>query len=132
MGATPYQYVVDYENDVQEALNKLRQKVFESGEFNGADLNPGTPEEALEMTEEEGTASILDIAHISTQPECFAASPFSVEELQTFFGTDKPTVETMSQADAFWDSIERGTARYVILYDNNKPNKIFFAGYSFD
>jgi hypothetical protein len=132
MGAEPYWYFVDYDVDVQSALDKLRTQVFESGEFNGAEFNPSTPEEALEMAEEEGTRSILDIMTISDQPQFFAAAPWSAEELQAFFGTAKPSAESVEQNDAFWESLERGMARYAIVYDGGQPSKIFFAGYSFD
>jgi hypothetical protein len=133
MGAEPYSYLVDYEEDVQSALNKLRRKVFESGEFATADLNPGTPEEALEMADEDGTASILDIMTVSDEPELCTASPFSKQELEEVYGTDQPTVAMLEDNfDDLWEEIERGMARYVIAYEEAKPSKIFFAGYSFD
>jgi hypothetical protein len=132
MGAEPYQYLVDYEEDVQNALNRLRQQVFESGQFNGADLNPSTPEEALELAEEEGTRSILDIMSIADQPEYFAAAPFSTQELQGYFGTDRPTAATVAGSDLFWDDLERGMARYTIIYEADAPRQILFVGYSFD
>jgi hypothetical protein len=34
--------------------------------------------------------------------------------------------------DALWEYIERGMARYVIVYADGAPDAIFFAGYSFD
>jgi len=132
MGAEPYQYVVDYEEDIQAALDKLRKQVFESGEFDGAELNPSTPEEALEMAGEGGTRSILDIMAISDEPELCAAAPLSADELEEWFGTQKPTVEMVGESEGFWESIERGTARYVLIHDGDTPRKILFAGYSFD
>ena len=132
MGAEPYWYFVDYEEDIQSALDKLRQQVFEGGAFNGAEFNPSTPEEALEMAEEEGTRSILDIMSIVAQPDFFRAAPWSEAELGTLFGTSKPSAEMVEGNDALWDSLDRGMARYAIIYDGDKPSQIFFAGYSFD
>ncbi len=132
MGGEPYQYLVNYEDDLQAALEKLREQVFRSGDFNGSQLNPSTPEEALEMAAEEGTRSILDIMAISEKPECFAAAPLSPDELQEFFGTDRPSAEMVEKSDDFWESISRGTARYVIIHEGDRPGKILFAGYSFD
>jgi hypothetical protein len=132
MGAEPYWYFVDYEEDVQSALDKLRQQVFESGAFNGAELNPRTPEEALELAAEDGTRSILDIMAVSAQPDFFCAAPWSKEELEAFFGTAQPTAQMVNEYQDFWDSLDRGMARYAIIYEGDRPSQIFFAGYSFD
>ena len=91
MGAEPYEYFVPYQTNTQSALEKLRADVFESGEFNGAEFGPTTPEEALEITDADGTRSILDIAQIADEPDFCCAAPFSSEELREYFGTDKPT-----------------------------------------
>jgi hypothetical protein len=82
MGAESYRYVVDYEENVQNALDKLREKVFESGEFHGAELNPKTPEEAFRLTEADGTRSILDISRVSDKPGCCRASPLRDKEMK--------------------------------------------------
>ena len=132
MGAEPYEYTVPYEADIQSALNKLRTHVFESGDFRGAEMNPSRPEEALMMMEEEGTASILDIMHVSETPDFFCASPYSPAKLQQHFGTEKPTRELVTQSMEFAEHIERGHCRYVILYEGDEPTQIYFFGYSFD
>jgi hypothetical protein len=132
VGAEPYEYTVPYESDIQAALDTLRRAVFESKKFNGADLDPPTPEAAFEMVGADGTRSILDISRISDQPDFCCAAPLSSQELQRYFGTQKPTRDLMHQSDDFWEDLERGMARYVILYDGDEPKEIYFAGYSFD
>jgi hypothetical protein len=132
MGAEPYEYTVPYETDIQAALDKLRRRVFESKEFNGAEFDPPTPEAAFEMTEADGTRSILDITRISARPDYCCAAPLLNSELERYFGTEKPTEAMVRDSGEFWEDIERGMARYVILYDGDKPKSIFFAGYSFD
>ena len=132
MGAEPYEYTVPYEPDIQAALEKLRQRVFESKEFNGAELDPPTPEAAFELTEADGTRSILDINRISDEPDFCCAAPFSPEELEQYFGTQRPTEVMVRDQDDFWEDLERGMARYVILFEGDEPNGIYFAGYSFD
>jgi hypothetical protein len=132
MGAEPYRYFVPYEQDTQSALNKLRQQVFASGKYNGAEFSPSTPEEAFEMAGEDGTGSILDISRIASTPDFCCAAPFSNEELQRIFGTDKPTAEEIERSYGFWEGIERGQARYVIVYVGSEPKQICFAGYAFD
>jgi len=70
------------------------------------------------------------------------AFPLAPAELVNLFGTEQPThemVESVVLGDAnpeasgdFWDSIGRGTARYIIVYADNQSSEIFFIGYSFD
>src|SRR5262249_1139086 len=132
MGAEPYDYTVPYEPDIQAALDKLRRRVFESKEFHGAEFDPPTPEAAPEMTEADGTRSILDINRISDRPDFRSAAPLSSEELERYFSTRKPTRDMMHESPDFWEDLERGMARYVILYEGDEPKEIYFAGYSFD
>ena len=132
MGGEPYQYVVEYEDDVQSALEKLRRDVFRKGEFHGAERNPATPEDALQAAAEDGTRSILDIIKIVDKPDYCCAAPLSSDELIEYFGTERPTVEMVDTNEAFWEDLNRGMARYVAIYEEDKPSKLFFAGYSFD
>jgi hypothetical protein len=70
--------------------------------------------------------------------EIFCTSfPLSVGELQSLFATEKPTREVLeagiwSESSFFWDVIDRGTGRHIIIYEEDQPSEIFFAGYSFD
>jgi hypothetical protein len=132
VGGELYEYTVPYERDIQSALEKLRRRVFESKEFNGAEFDPPTPEAAFELTEADGTRSILDISRISDEPEYCCACPLSSEELDRYFGTQKPTEAMVRNCGELWEDIERGMARYVILYAGEQPSAIYFVGYSFD
>ena len=132
MGAEPYAYFVPYQANIQSALDHLREEVFASGEFNGAEFGPATAEEALEMADADGTASILDIQRVANHPDFFCAAPFSTAELQQYFGTDRPTREDVEQGDDYWEDMERGQARYVVVFADDEPAELYFAGYSFD
>ncbi|MCI0620134.1 MAG: hypothetical protein L0387_00390 [Acidobacteria bacterium] len=132
VGANPYQYVVDYQEDVQAALDNLRQDVFRSGQYYGADRGAKTPDEALERAGEAGTRSILDIRRITEKPDYFCAARVHGADLIRYFGTDKPTLAMVENCEAFWMDIERGMARCVVIYEAGVPRKLFFAGYSFD
>jgi hypothetical protein len=132
MGGEFYDYKVPYEPDVQAALDKLRRQVFESKQFYGAEFDPPTPEAAFEMADADGTRSILDITRISDRPDFCCAAPLSPEELERFFGTQQPTEADVQDSDDFVEDLERGMARYVILYEGGEPSGIYFAGYSFD
>jgi hypothetical protein len=132
MGAEPYEYYAPYEADVQSVLDKLRAEVFASGEFNGAELGPATPEEALELADADGTRSILDIMQVAKEPDFCCAAPFSPEEFREYFGTEQPTRSDVESAEDYWEDLDRGQARYLVVYENNRPTELYFAGYSFD
>ena len=131
MGGSPYQYVVEYDDDLQAALDRLRREVFRKGEYYGADRGPETPEQALELAEETGTRSILDILRVQADPVHCCAAPLTPEELTRYFGTDRPSAQAVEASDEFWEDLERGKARCLVVYDGDR-RKIFFAGYSFD
>jgi hypothetical protein len=132
MGAEPWDYFVPYEEDVQEALEKLRQREFRAGRYRGSEYHPATIEEVLENMDEDGTASILDITHIAEEPDFFAVTPLPSEELVRLFGTDQPTREMIERDMDFYEDINRGQGVYIIAYKDGKPSEIFFGGYSFD
>lgn len=114
-------------------------------------------EEAMEAAEANGTRSILDMFQVSTLSfsEALASSeqdgvdlfcttfPLSTDELIHLFNTDKPTHEIVEAvivasgqneeaADEFWESIDRGTGRHIVIYEDDEPVEVFFVGYSFD
>jgi hypothetical protein len=132
MGAEPWNCFAKYDSNIQRALDKLREQEFAAGRFRYAEHQPSSIEEALEIADADGTCSILDIMQISDTPDFCCAAPFSADELQTYFGTDRPTRAHVETADDYWEDIERGQARYAILYADGKPSEIYFAGYSFD
>jgi hypothetical protein len=104
-------------------------------------------DEAINAGAESGTRSILDIMRIVDEPDYEAACALSPDELIELFGTATPTrelVETVlikggpldesirRAGERFWEEIDRGQGRYIIVYDNAGPREIFFVGYSWD
>jgi hypothetical protein len=132
VGAHPYRYVVAYSENPRAALERLRQTVFEQGQYHGAENRPRTPEEALEASGETGTRSILDITRIGDRPDFGCAAPLTPAELERYFGTATPTVGMVEECDPLWEELERGKARYVVTYEEGVPRSIVFVGYSFD
>jgi hypothetical protein len=153
VGADPYWYVVPYEADVEDALQKLRQREFQAGRYNPVTTFPEFPvrlevltpgpqhssiEEVLENANEDGTRSILDITQVARSPfdnnqiPFFTAFPLADSEIVELFGTLRPTRQAVETNRSMWDRIPRGSAIYVTLYDNDEPSEILFAGYSFD
>ena len=147
MGAEPYYYFVEYNEDIDAALQELRQREFEAGRYNPVirylefPIRPDSPspgaqqstiEEALEETDAEGTRSILDLDHVSEEHDFCAVAPLPSEELERLFRTEQPTHKMIEQNDELFESMERGQGVYIVVYKDGQPDEIFFAGYSFD
>lgn len=147
MGAHPYFYFVEYQPDIDAALQELREREFQAGRYNPAEpflefpLSANSPSpgpqhesiyEAKEEAAEDGTRSILDIEDIADEPNFGVAAPLTEEQLEEYFGTVHPTKEMINQNMDFLESIERGHCIYIIVFEKEKPSGLFFAGYSFD
>src|SRR4051794_29732377 len=107
MGATPWSYFTPFEPNVRAALSKLRQRVFESGEYEGSEMNPATPDDAVLNMEAEGTASILDIFGLSKTPEMGSVCPLPPDRLTSLFGTTQPTHEMVESSRGYYDDLGR-------------------------
>ena len=89
-------------------------------------------QEARDDSDADGTRSILDLDHVSDEPEYFAVTPLSEQVLQQLYGTTQPTRSMVEKDMDFLDDIERGQGVSIVLYKDGQPDEIFFAGYSFD
>lgn len=150
MGGHPWFYLVEYEPDVEAALRKLRQREFEAGRYNPVIDFPDFPvtadspapgaqhasiEDAFEDADADGTRSILDMERVSDTPDFGAVTPLSEDVLTEVFGTSRPTramVEGESGYELFESIEERGQGVYFLVYEDERPAGIFFAGYSYD
>ena len=150
MGGHPWFYLVEYEPDIDAALRKLRRREFEAGRYNPAvdfpdfPVRPDSPapgaqhdsiEEAFEDADADGTRSILDMERVSDTPDFGVVTPLAEEVLREVFGTTKPTremVEGDGGYDVFESIEERGQGVYFLVYEDDRPVGIYFAGYSFD
>jgi hypothetical protein len=147
MGGHPWFYFVDYDVDVNSALQRLREREFQAGRYNPAINFPDFPvtadspapgaghdsiEEAFEEADADGTRSILDMMTVSDTPDYCAVAPLSQEDLLGLFGTERPTREMIEESEELYDKLERGQGVYIIVYKGDQPSEIFFAGYSFD
>ena len=147
MGGHPWFYFVEYESDIDAALQKLRRREFEAGRYNPAVDFPDFPvtnespapgaqhdsiEEAQEDADADGTRSILDMERVADAADFGAVTPLAQETLLELFGTGEPTREMVEGSDELYDVLERGQGVYVIVYEGGRPSEIFFAGYSYD
>lgn len=133
MGAEPWDYFVPYEKDVQSALDKLKLREFQAGRYRYSEEDPASIEEAREIADADGTASILDIDRAGPEPDFGVVAPLSAERLVELFGTAQPSRAMIEEnKDDFFEEIERGQGVYLIAYQDGQPSEIFFGGYSFD
>lgn len=146
MGAHPWFYFVPFENEIQQALERLKLREFHAGRYNPVipfptfpvdeTQRPGTDhvsiEHAIKQSKESGTRSILDMKLISTKPDYFVVSPLDPNVLEDLYDTPEPTRTMIEEDMDFFENIERGHGIYIIIYKDDKPDEILFAGYSFD
>ncbi len=147
MGASPYFYFVNYQPDVNAALQELREREFRAGRYNPVmpfppfPVGPQSPApgaehdsiaEALEDSDADGTRSILDLDHIADEPDFGAVTPLPEEILEDLYDTTQPTRAMIEGNMDFLEDIDRGQGIYIIAYKGGQPSEIFFAGYSFD
>ena len=147
MGAHPYYYFAPYRENIDPALQALRQREFSAGRYNPVmpfidfPIDPSKPgpgaqhssiDEAREEAAEDGTRSILDIDGIGDEPDFCVAAPVSEQLLEELYGTTEPTHEMIDLELEIFEHIERGQAVYIIVYRDGQPDELFFAGYSFD
>ena len=151
MGASGWAYKVRYRADVAAALQALRQDVFARREYYPASINPSyaaamgiepmtqqpeSIEDLLDMQEEEGTHSILDISvGVSDEPGFGRVSPLSQDELAEVFGSATPStaqVDDWMNAGGYSDYCDRWAGVYVIGYEDAAPVTLHFGGFSGD
>jgi hypothetical protein len=69
---------------------------------------------------------------VSDTPDDGAVSPLPEADLLELFGTTKPTREMVDSNYDLFEVLERGQGVYIVVYTDDQPSGIFFAGYSFD
>lgn len=148
MGGHPYWYFVPYENDVQHALDTLREREFKAGRYHPVIpfLKFGSPDflkqqpgarhrdidDAMNAAAEDGTRSILDVSRVGEKTDYGVAALVPNAQLREWFGTERPTRDMLEDANDLFESIDRGRCVYVVVYEDDRPKELFFAGYSYD
>ncbi len=138
---------------IRTALDDLRCWVFLAGNYQPPD--PGKwvtdlsrpPEVSFEVSKireglavikeelidsNDGTRSILDLDHVAGAPEYNAVGPLPGATLVRLYGTTEPTREMVLANMSFFLELDRGQGVYVVLYKEEEPDEILFAGYSYD
>lgn len=147
MGASAWSYYVPYQQDLGQALEALRQRVFAAGRYVwpwGEEWVPAKKRRprpasmellfADEAVQTEGTHSILDMSRVLSpgeEPVEGTIEPVSAEEALRCAGTDRPTKAHIAALDELIRG--RWLGRCVVLHDERgEPNEIYFWGYSGD
>jgi hypothetical protein len=122
--------IKEYGLDVfREPIARMGIETFE-GWLNAANhaLQVETIEEltCLAVLSSDGTSSVLDINSLTN------ASSVSSEDILRWFHTSTPTRQQFEQCEQTYDDIDRGEARYLIVYEAETPSEILFFGYSWD
>ena len=127
MGGHPYWYFAPYQDDIQLALNSLRQREFQAGRYNPTTPFPHFPpdlnapsagaqhhsiEDAFEDADADGTRSILDLTKIGENPGYGVAAALPPDGLKRYFGTERPDLEMVAESEELFEDIERGQGLY--------------------
>lgn len=148
MGASGWDYYIDYDPDPRAVLARLHERVLAEGDYYWADDDVPRPATLAalhelygdnELLAESGTHSILDIhqALPGSGPDDFGTiRPLSPDRVRALFGTGTPTRE---QFDAVYnngmgdlDEFPRWSGRFTTLYKDGAPAQVVVWGYSGD
>jgi hypothetical protein len=149
VGGHFYYYFVPHQEDTNSALQALRKQEFEAGRYNPAIPFPfddwpsqrlgvaqgakhASIEEALEDSEGDGTRSILDMERVGSRPGFGVVVQLSSDKLIELYETTKPTHIMIKENMDFFEEIERGQGIYIVVYEDDRPSELFFAGISYD
>jgi hypothetical protein len=147
VGGHPWFYFVPYQPNIDLALQALREREFKAGRYNPVVMLPEFPvtpasaspgakhssiQEALDAADADGTRSILDMERVGQEPDYGVVAPMPSHRLMELFGTEQPSRSMVERNMDFFSDIERGQGICVVVYENDRPSEIFFAGYSYD
>jgi hypothetical protein len=146
MGAFPYWYFVPFTDPAERALEALREREWKAGRYypvvSHLKFDPLTAprkprhasiDEARADAAATGTRSILDVSGVGPPGRYGIAHPVDPAVLVDLFETDRPDHATVQakKGDLF-DTLDRGECCYVVVYEDDEPRELFFAGYSYD
>jgi len=117
-------------------LTKADLEAFEeaySQEIERLKIIPNSPDSLLQKYGYNGTHSIIDIKEISTVYNEIESGPLSNDILIDLFRTIKPSHDLIINKEVDIQAM-RGPyfCTYIIVYNDDQPSEIFFAGNSGD
>ncbi len=154
MGASGWQYVTKYQQNVQGAFAAVCQESLRSGEWREA-LESWTPQAVLDEIEsglsmlgpkadwherasllrgmlEDGTHTILDIIEVGSTQDFGIIRVATAQEVRDVYGTETPTQDDVDMRSNGFE-YERWTGIAHKIYDaSGTPTHWWFEGYSGD
>ena len=139
MGASAWHYITKWEPDLSAALARAQAETLKAGSYGLPRRQVNLPRSATvedvrdAYAEAGGSASVLDVRAIASEPGPKAAGPFSEDVMLDLFGTLKPTRPAVM--GKLWEILEllgRGETACVVMYEAGEPMEILFAGYTAD
>jgi hypothetical protein len=97
-------------------------------------FEPHTIDELLEWNRSEGTGTILDLTIFADRATPGAMGGLTTEQLTQMFGTTQPTRQMIEEAGVkiLRYASGRGSGIFVVVYRDDQPDEIFFAGITGD
>jgi hypothetical protein len=140
MGASGWSYFTPYEEDVDDALRTLRNRVFDRAFPHGSPDRPKSIAAYVKSCGEDGTHSILDILRADAQcasgemDDFATAFPLFPAEHEELFGKKKPTrADIRKVSAALMEMRPRWQATWVVVHDDRgTPVEYVFTGFSGD
>ncbi len=143
MGASGWDYVVDYRDDVRAAFAELQKTVLAEGDYYRGFDNENTygsmdDLQAAKDDEEfweEGTHSILDMVEVvdsGAEDDVARVRVLREDEVRALFGTDRPTAADFERFQAGEWYVERWQGHVTTLYQDGQPASLAFWGVSGD
>jgi hypothetical protein len=144
----PYWYLVPYDEEIQIALDMLREREFRAGRYNPVlpridFVEPGfsrqyraaqhdSIEDAIMDAGEEGTRSILDIHTVGARADFGIAAPLPNAAMMELYRTDRPREKAVRSNKDFLRWAAPAQCIYIVIFDDEmEPVQILFAGRSF-
>jgi len=91
------------------------------------------PDTLLESQPFSGTHSVIDMTGVADHPAAGRVAPLPHDDLDKWFGTRRPDVAAVERAlGEGLSGFERWHGAYVIAYAGDRPDTIYFCGWSGD
>jgi hypothetical protein len=127
-------------NGSEDRVEELGDDAWEPGdtetreEWRAAQIEVNDPDSLLASQPFSGTHSIIDMTGVSATSAPHMVAPVPTEELDELFGTRRPAATAVAAAieNGALAGLERWHGQYVIGYDGDVPQAIYFVGYSGD
>ena len=139
MGASAWHCITKWEPDPNAALARAQGETLKAGSYGLPRRRVSLPKEATvedareAYAEAGGSASVLDVRSIESEPGPEVAGPFSEDVMLDLFGTLTPTrAAVMGRLGEILELLGRGETACVVLYEAGEPEEILFVGYTAD